>query len=66
MTPTTIARCLDCTAAAPPNSSGWLRCPSCDSVFCSDCAAAHRDTSTGECDSTAACTVCAATCLIDL
>ncbi len=65
MTPTTIVRCRDCTEAVPEDSTGWLRCPNCTTAFCAGCANRHRDTATGECDSTAACTVCGATCLVD-
>ena len=65
MNSTTIVRCRDCAEQVPEMTAGWLRCPNCASVFCSACAEAHHETSTGECDSTAACTVCGATCLVD-
>ncbi len=65
MTPTTIVLCRDCADPVPDVATGWLRCPNCATAFCADCASAHRSTSTGECDSTAACTVCGATCLVD-
>lgn len=64
MTPTTIVRCRDCAATVPDLAEGWLRCPNCATVFCADCARAHHDAATGECDSTAACTACGATCLV--
>ena len=65
MTPITIAQCRDCADPVPDAPTGWLRCPNCPAAFCPECAAAHRATTTGECDSTTACTVCGATCLID-
>jgi len=66
MTPTTLIRCLDCGTTPPDGAVGWLRCPNCGTVFCADCATAHHQSSTGECDSTAACTVCRYTCLVEL
>lgn len=66
MTPATITRCADCAAPAPVSATGWLRCPSCDAVFCPTCPVEHRIPDHGECDSTKACTVCGSTCLVDL
>jgi hypothetical protein len=65
MTPTTIVCCRDCSTALPEETTGWLRCPNCATAYCADCARAHHSTATGECDSTAACTACGATCLVD-
>ena len=66
MTPTTLVRCADCSTTAPEVPQGWLRCPNCDVAFCPTCARAHHETATGECDSTAACTACGYTCLVEL
>jgi hypothetical protein len=66
MTPATITLCADCGSPAPASSAGWLRCPTCDTVYCPACPSAHRIVEHGECDSTQACTVCGATCLVEL
>jgi hypothetical protein len=66
MTPTTLPACRDCGGQAPAAPTGWLRCPNCETVFCADCARAHHETATGECDSTAACTACGYTCLVEV
>lgn len=67
MVSATIVHCADCGMAAPGKGAGWLRCPDCDRVFCPSCPVARRQAGMahGECDSTAACPVCGATCLVD-
>jgi hypothetical protein len=66
MMPATIALCADCRTPAPERPAGWLRCPSCETVYCSTCPSEHRIVEHGECDSTQACTVCGSTCLVEL
>lgn len=61
----TIVRCQDCRAPAPEDGAGWLRCPTCDAVYCPVCPSSHRVVDHGECDSTQVCTACGATCLVD-
>jgi hypothetical protein len=66
MTPTTLITCRDCGMSAPDALAGWLRCPNCEATFCGDCARAHHETATGECDSNVACTACGYTCLVEI
>lgn len=66
MTSTTIARCQDCSDATRADPAGWLRCPTCEAVYCPGCAGTHRDDALGECDSTLVCTACGSTCLIEI
>ncbi len=51
---------------APDTLAGWLRCPNCEATYCGDCARAHHETATGECDSNVACTTCGYTCLVEI
>lgn len=66
MTPMTIARCQDCRSAVPESPKGWLRCPTCEAVYCPQCPGTHRDDALGECDSTKVCTACGSTCLVEI
>jgi hypothetical protein len=66
MTPTALIACRDCAVDTSQGRTGWLRCPNCSATFCPECARAHHESATGECDSTAACTACGYTCLVDV